>query len=61
MDFKKRIIQTIIILVLWLVFTTLHLAFNPARLEFWQSTAVFLSVGFIVIGGIALTWIKSCI
>lgn len=58
---SKRLTQTIIIMVVWLVFTTMQLAFNPARLEFWQSTAVFLSFGFIAIGGIALTWVKSCI
>lgn len=61
MDVLERIKKTIIIMVVWLVFTTLHLVFNPAGLEFWQSTAVFLSIGFIAIGGIALTWIKSCI
>jgi hypothetical protein len=60
MNVLKKTKQTIIIIVLWSAFTVLHLAFNPAKLEFWQSTAVYLSIGFIAIGGITLTWIKSC-
>ena len=61
MNVLERIRKTFTIMIVWLVFTIWHFAFNPAGLEFWQSIAVFLSIGFIAIGGIALTWIKSCI
>jgi uncharacterized membrane protein (DUF485 family) len=61
MDTSKRVEQTIIIGVSWLAFTMLFLAFNPAKLGIWQSTATVLSSGIIAVGVVALTWIKSCI
>jgi uncharacterized membrane protein (DUF485 family) len=56
---SKRIELTIIIEICWLVFITLFLAFNPARLGIWQSTAAVLTSGFIAVGTVALTWVKT--
>jgi hypothetical protein len=38
-----------------LAFITLFLAFNPARLDIWQSSAAVLTSGFIAVGAVALT------
>ena len=55
---SKRVGRTIIIGVCWLAFITLFLAFNPARLGIWQSTAAVLTSGFIAVGAVALTWVN---
>jgi hypothetical protein len=62
MEYGSRVDKTIIIGASWIVFVALFLAFNPAKLGFWQNIGAFIASGAIVSGLIALTWTKiaSC-
>lgn len=59
MNNSKRVGRTIIIGSAWLAVVTLFLAFNPARLGFWQSVAAVLVSGVIAVGAVALTWVNT--
>ena len=61
MDTSQRLGHTIIIGVVWVAFTVLVLAVNPAKLGIWQNIAAVLSTGIVAVGAVALTWIRSCI
>jgi len=59
MHTSKRVGRTIIIGSTWLAAVALFLAFNPARLGFWQSAAAELASGVIAVGAVALTWVNA--
>ena len=53
-----RISATVAASVSWLVFVVLYLAFFANSFDFWQKFAVFIASGAIVIGAIAIIWIR---
>lgn len=53
-----RISATVVAGVSWLVFVVLYLAFFANSFDFWQKLAVFIASGAIVIGAIAIIWIR---
>ena len=53
-----RISATVAASVSWLVFAVLYLAFFANNFDFWQKFAVFIASGAIVIGAIAIIWIR---
>jgi hypothetical protein len=59
METLKRVRRTVVIGSAWLASVSLFLAFNPARLGFWQSAATALASGVIAVGAVALTWVNA--
>ncbi len=57
-SFATRISATIVVFFGWLAFIVLYLAFFAGGFNFWQKFAVFIASGAIVIGAIALMWIR---
>ncbi len=53
-----RISATVVAGVAWLVFVVLYLAFFANSFDFWQKLAVFIASGAIVIGAVAIIWIR---
>jgi hypothetical protein len=52
-----RVAGTVIAISGWLAFIVLYLAFLAGNLTFWQSLAMFIASGAIVIGIVAVAWI----
>jgi hypothetical protein len=52
-----RIAGTVVAFLGWLAFIVLFLAFYGGAFTFWQSLAVFIASGAIVIAVIAVMWI----
>jgi len=52
-----RIAGTVVAFLGWLAFIVLYLAFYAGGFTFWQSLAVFIASGAIVIAVIAVMWI----
>jgi hypothetical protein len=52
-----RIAGTVVAFLGWLAFIVLYLAFYGGNFTFWQSLAVFIASGAIVIAVIAVMWI----
>ncbi len=57
-SFATRVTGTIIVIFGWLAFIVLYLAFFAGNFDFWQKLAIFIASGAIVIGAIALMWIR---
>jgi hypothetical protein len=57
-SFVSKVLWTIIVSVCWFVVTVLYLAFFAGSFDFWQKLAIFLASGAVVLGGIAVFWIK---
>ena len=55
--FGTRVAGTIVAFFAWLAFIVLFLAFG-VNFTFWQSLAVFIASGAIVIAIIAVIWIR---
>lgn len=53
-----RTSATVIAVVGWLAFIVLYLAFYTGSFDFWQKLAVFVASGAIVLGIIAILWIR---
>ena len=53
-----RISATVVAIVGWLAFIVLYLAFFVGNFDFWQKLAVFIASGAIILGIIAIVWIK---
>ena len=53
-----RISTTVAAIVGWLAFIVLYLAFFAGSFDFWQKLAVFIASGAIVLGIIAIVWIR---
>jgi hypothetical protein len=53
-----RISATVVAIVGWLVFIVLYLAFFVGSFDLWQKLAVFIASGAIVLGIIAIVWIR---
>jgi hypothetical protein len=53
-----RISATVAAIVGWLAFIVLYLAFFVGNFDFWQKLAVFIASGAIILGIIAIVWIK---
>jgi hypothetical protein len=53
-----RISATVASIVGWLAFIVLYLAFFVGSFDFWQKLAVFIASGAIVLGIIAIVWIR---
>lgn len=53
-----RISATVATIVGWLAFIVLYLAFFVGNFDFWQKLAVFIASGAIVLGIIAIVWIR---
>jgi len=53
-----RISATVAAGVSWLVFVVLYLAFFANSFDFWQKVAVFIASGAIVIGTVAIIWVR---
>lgn len=58
MDFASRVVGTVIVLFGWLAFIVLYLAFLAGNFDFWQKIAIFIASGAIVIGIVAVFWIR---
>ena len=54
----SRITGTVIASVAWLAFIVLYLAFFADNFDLWQKLAIFIASGAIVLGIIAVMWIK---
>ena len=52
-----RIAGTVVAFLGWLAFIVLYLAFYGGNFSFWQSLAVFIASGAVVIAIIAVMWI----
>ena len=57
----SRIAGTILALTCWLAFTVLFLAFYAGTFDFWQKLAVFIASGAIVLGVVAVLWVRWAI
>lgn len=57
-SFGTRVAGTVLAGAFWLAFIVLYLAFFAGDLNFWQKLAVFISSGAILIGIVAVIWIK---
>ncbi len=55
---KAKTAGTVTILLGWLAFIVLYLAFFTDGFDFWQKVAVFIASGAIVIAVVAIMWIK---
>jgi len=53
-----RISATVVATVGWLAFIVLYLAFFAGSFDLWQKLAVFIASGAIVLGIIAIVWIR---
>jgi hypothetical protein len=53
-----RISATVAAIVGWLAFIVLYLAFFASSFDFWQKLAIFIASGAIVLGIIAIVWIR---
>jgi len=53
-----RISATVAATVGWLAFIVLYLAFLVENFDLWQKLAVFIASGAIVLGIIAIVWIR---
>jgi hypothetical protein len=53
-----RISATVAVIVGWLAFIVLYLAFFVGNFYFWQKLSVFIASGAIILGIIAIVWIK---
>ncbi|HJW98427.1 MAG TPA: hypothetical protein VJ529_04790 [Candidatus Bathyarchaeia archaeon] len=56
-NFAVRVTGTVAAFFGWLAFIVLYLAFFGTTFSFWQSLAIFLASGAIVIGIVAIIWI----
>jgi uncharacterized membrane protein len=54
----NRVVGTVVAFFGWLAFVVLYLAFYAPNFNFWQSLAVFIASGSIVIAIVAVLWIK---
>ena len=54
---RARAAGTVVAIPGWLAFIVLFLAFFAGNLTFWQSLAVFIASGAIVLAIIAVAWI----
>jgi len=54
----NRVVGTVVAFFGWLAFVVLYLAFYAPNFSFWQSLAVFIASGSIVIIIVAALWIK---
>jgi hypothetical protein len=52
-----RIAGTVVAFLGWLAFIVLYLAFYGGNFSFWQSLAVFIASGAVVIAIITVMWI----
>lgn len=57
-SFGSKIAGTVVVLFGWFAFIVLYLAFYAGNFTFWQSLAVFLASGAIVVAIIAVFWIQ---
>ena len=57
-SFATRVTGTIVVIFGWLAFIVLYLAFFAGNFDFWQKLAIFIASGAIIIGAIALMWIR---
>jgi len=57
-SFGARVSGTVAVIFGWLAFIVLYLAFFAVGFDFWQKLAIFIASGAIVIGAIALMWIR---
>lgn len=57
-SFGLRVSGTVAIIFGWLAFIVLYLAFFAGGFDFWQKLAIFIASGAIVIGAVALMWIR---
>jgi membrane protein DedA with SNARE-associated domain len=55
---SSSVAATVIAAVAWFAFIVLYLAFYAGNMDFWQKAAIFLASGAIVIGIIAVFWIR---
>ena len=55
---RARVAGTVVAFFGWLAFIVLYLAFFAGNLTFWQSLAVFIASGAIVIAIVAVAWIS---
>ena len=55
---KSKIIGTLLLGIGWFVFIVLYLAFFAGGFDFWQKLAIFVSSAAIVIGIVAIMWIR---
>jgi hypothetical protein len=53
-----RIAGTVVAVLGWFAFIVLYLAFFAGNLTFWQSLAVFIASGVIVLAIVAVAWIS---
>jgi uncharacterized membrane protein len=53
-----RVAGTVAAFFGWLAFIVLYLAFYGTSFSFWQSLAIFIASGAIVIGIVAIVWIQ---
>jgi len=53
-----RVAGTVVALFGWLAFIVLYLAFFGSNFNFWQSLAVFIASGAIVIAVVSVLWIR---
>ena len=53
-----RTSATVVAVVGWLAFIVVYLAFYTGSFDFWQKLAVFVASGAIVLGIIAILWIR---
>lgn len=56
--FGAKVAGTVAALFGWLAFIVLYLAFYGGNFSFWQSLAVFIASGAIVLGIISIVWIR---
>lgn len=57
-SFGSKIAGTILAAACWLAFIVLYLAFFAGTFDFWQKLAVFIASGAIVLGVIAVLWVR---
>jgi hypothetical protein len=57
-SFATRVSATVAVIFGWLAFVVLYLAFFADGFNFWQKLAIFIASGAIVIGAMALVWIR---
>ena len=53
-----RVAGTVVAFFGWLAFIVLYLAFFGSNFSFWQSLAVFIASGAIVIAVVSVLWIR---
>jgi hypothetical protein len=55
---SSRVLGTVIIITLWLVFILWYLVFNPNEFNFFQNLGIFIVSAMISIGIIAIMWVR---